>query len=122
MSFFGVYRKARINIERRFKGLQYAHTLLIKSLMTLADPLTGIVTNITYSDISALLKVSKTPGRIESGAPQKQIVRNASITIEREFNDYFKVISEGQSLKFFFPEMPKIFSKLFNKAENGSAS
>lgn len=117
MIFFEPYKKARINIESRFKGLQHAHTTLIKSLITLANPQTGIVTNITYSDLSELLTVNKAPGRTESGIPQKQAIRSYLRSIEKQCPEDFKVISEGQKLQFQFPLLPAIYEKFMGNHE-----
>ena len=111
------YNKERRNLENKFLGLRNEQTTLIKSLITLADPMTGIVSDITYSDIAQLLKVNPAPGRKDSGSPSKQTIRNYIKSIERECGEYFKVISEGQTLKFLFPEIPKVFSKLFENRE-----
>lgn len=110
MNFFEPYKLARINIENRFKGLLHAHTTLIKSLITLANPLTGIVTDITYRDIAELLTVNKAPGRTESGTPQKETIRSYLRSIEKQCPEDFKIISEGQKLKFQFPNLPGIYA------------
>ena len=107
------YNKATILIASRFQGLRHEQTTLIKTLITLADPTTGIVSNTTYQDLCDLLTVNAAPGRKESGTPSKQTIRNYIKSIERECGDYFKITSEGQTLKFLFPEIPKIFNKVF---------
>lgn len=110
--------KHEINkIEFCFKGLPYANLVLIKSLVSAADPLTGIVTGLSYHDLASLLTVNPAPGRKDTGTPSKQTIRNYIKAIERECGDYFKVISEGQNLQFLFPEIPKIFSKVFENRE-----
>jgi hypothetical protein len=110
VNYFEPYKLARINIENRFKGLLHAHTTLIKSLITLANPLTGIVTNITYRDIAELLTVNRAPGRTESGTPQKETIRSYLRSIEKQCSEDFKIISEGQKLKFQFPTLPGIYA------------
>ncbi|HAT1865063.1 TPA: hypothetical protein I9284_003160 [Legionella pneumophila] len=111
------FNKARIEIERPFIGFPYGPLLLIKSLINLADPATGIVYNVSYLDLAKLIEINPAPGRKESGTPTKQTIRNYIKSIERECGNYFKVISEGQSLKFLFPEIPKVFNKLFENKE-----
>lgn len=108
------YNKAIIEIESPFTSIPYAQALLVKLLITRADPATGIVNCISYNELAKLLTINPAPGRKESGTPTKQTIRNYIKSIERECGDYFKVISEGQSLKFLFSEMPKIFSQLFD--------
>ena len=117
MNFFEPYNKARVNIENRFKGLLHAHTSLVKSLITLANPLTGIVTDITYGDIADLLTINKAPGRTESGIPQKPTIRSYLRSIEKQCPEDFKVISEGQKLQFQFPKLPAIYAKFLGSTE-----
>ncbi|MCL4415407.1 MAG: Vir protein, partial [Actinobacteria bacterium] len=117
MNYFEPYQQARINIENRFKGLLHAHTTLIKSLITLANPLTGIVTGITYRDIADLLTISKAPGRTESGTPQKETIRSYLRSIEKQCPEDFKVISEGQKLQFQFPKLPEIYAVFLDQSE-----
>ena len=111
------FNKARIDVERPFIGFPYGPALLIKSLINLADPATGIVYDVSYHDIAKLIEINSAPGRKESGTPSKQTIRNYIKSIERECGEYFKVVSEGQSLKFLFPQLPKIFSKIFENTE-----
>lgn len=111
------FNKARIDVERPFIGFPYGPALLIKSLINLADPATGIVYDVSYHDIAKLIEINPAPGRKESGTPSKQTIRNYIKSIERECGEYFKVVSEGQSLKFLFPQLPKIFSKIFENTE-----
>ncbi len=111
------FNTARKQIEKCFNGLPHTCTTLIKSLITSANPLTGEVNNITYNDLAELLKVDNAPGRKNSGTPSKQAIRNCIKSIERACGEYFKVISEGQNLQFLFPEIPKIFNKLFQNTE-----
>jgi len=117
VNFFEPYNKARVNIENRFKGLLHAHTSLVKSLITLANPLTGIVTDITYGDIADLLTINKAPGRTESGIPQKPTIRSYLRSIEKQCPEDFKVISEGQKLQFQFPKLPAIYAKFLGSTE-----
>ena len=111
------YNKGRREIEKPFIGLPDGSPSLIKSLITLANPLTGIVSDISYHELAKLLTINPAPGRKESGTPTKQTIRNYIKSIERECGEYFKVISEGQKLQFLFPELPKIFSKFFENKE-----
>ena len=111
------YNEARQLIESWFKGLPHAHSTLIKSIVSLADPSTGIVKNTSYSELSLILAINPAPGRKDSGTPSKQTIRNYIKSIERECGDYFKVISKGQNLQFLFPELPKVFSEIFGNKE-----
>lgn len=111
------YYKKRSRIESFFIGLPDGPSSLIKSLITMADPVTGIVSDISYHDLANLLTIHPAPGRKNSGTPSKQTIRNYIKSIERERGEYFKVISEGQSLKFLFPELPKIYSEIFENRE-----
>ena len=111
------YNKARLLIESRFKGLPHSHSSLIKSIISLADPSTGIVKDICWGELSLILVITPAPGRKNAGTPSKQTIRNYIKSIVRECGDYFKVISEGQSLQFLFPEIPKIFNKLVENRE-----
>ena len=111
------YKKGIVEIERPFIGLSYAQALLAKSLITRADPATGIVNDISYQDLANLLTINPAPGRKNSGTPTKQTIRNYIKSIERACGEYFKVISEGQNLQFLFPELPKVFSKIFENRE-----
>ena len=111
------FNKARQLVESRFNGLPYAQLTLINLLITSADFQTGVVSNITYYDLCRLLTIKPAPGRKGSGVPSKQSIRNYIKSIERECGDYFKVITEGQTLKFLFPELPKIFEKILKSRE-----
>lgn len=117
MNIFDQYKYLQNSFEATFKGLPYAHGALIKSLILLADPKTGIVSGITYSDLCDLLAVNPAPGRKESGTPTKQTIRNYIKSIERDCGAYFKVISDGQTLRFLFPELPKIFRDAYKNTE-----
>ncbi|HGT2644360.1 hypothetical protein FOLKNPGA_03701 (plasmid) [Legionella sp. PC1000] len=111
------FNAARKEIDAKFSGLLHVHTTLIKSLITLANPLTGIVTDITYRDISELLTINKAPGRTESGTPQKETIRSYLRSIEKQCPEDFKVISEGQKLQFQFPKLPEIYAGFLEKSE-----
>lgn len=104
-------------IEAPFQGQPYGPMLLIKKLISLADPKTGIVNNVSYNKLSLSLAIKPSPGRKDSGTPTKQTIRNYIKSLEREYPEFFKVISEGQKLKFLFPEVPRIFSKIFENTE-----
>jgi hypothetical protein len=108
------YNKARIELELQFQGLPYPHTTLIKSLISLANPMTGIIESITYNDIANLLVVNTAPGRRNAGVLQKQTIRSYFRTIEQCCTKSFQIISEGQSLKIKFPTLPKIYSSYFD--------
>ncbi|HAU1037934.1 TPA: Vir protein [Legionella pneumophila] len=111
------FNKARLHVERPFIGFPYGPALLIKSLINLADPATGIVDDISYHELAKLIEVNPAPGRKESGTPSKQTIRNYIKSIEKECGEYFKVVSEGQSLKFLFPQLPKVFNEIFLNTE-----
>jgi len=108
-----LYNKARKVIEDRFHGLTHTHTTLIKSLITLADPDTGIVSGVTYHDLCKLLTVDPSPGRKGVGMPQKQTIRSYLRTIEDNAPDDFKLITQGQKLKIQFLNLPKIYAHFF---------
>ncbi len=108
------YNKARIELELQFQGLPYPHATLIKSLISLVNPMTGIIESITYNDIANLLVINTAPGRRNVGVPQKQTIRSYFRTIEQCCTKSFQIISEGQSLKIKFPTLPKIYSSYFD--------
>ncbi|AGH55386.1 hypothetical protein [Legionella pneumophila] len=111
------FNAAKNEMDNTFSGLLHVHTTLIKSLITLANPLTGIVTGITYRDIADLLTVSRAPGRTESGSPQKETIRSYLRSIEKQCPEDFKVISEGQKLQFQFPKLPGIYAAFIEESE-----
>jgi len=111
------YNKARLEIESRFLGLRHEHTTLIKSLITRADPDTGIVENISYRDLSIILAVDHAPGRKGAGIPQKQTIRSYLRTIAESCAAEFKIISQGQKLKCQFLNLPKIYAHFFDPKE-----
>lgn len=102
-----LYINARKQIEKKFQLLPYGPRLIIYELLNLANPLTGIVSDISYRNLSESLEIKTAPGRINSGVPSKQTIRNFIKSIEHECSEYFQVITEGQNLKFIFPEVPK---------------
>ncbi|STY78924.1 Legionella vir region protein LvrA [Legionella wadsworthii] len=112
-----LYINARKQIEKKFQLLPYGPRLIIYELLNLANPLTGIVSDISYRDLSRSLEIKTAPGRINSGVPSKQTIRNFIKSIEHECSEYFQVITEGQNLKFIFPEVPKIYNQLIIKKE-----
>lgn len=116
------YRNAIREIESPFKGLPYGSLILIKELISLADPKTGIVTNISYNELAVLLAIKPSPGRKNSGAPTKQTIRNHIKSLEKEFYEFFKVISDGQKLQFLFPEVPRIIGELIKSNELNTES
>lgn len=95
--------------SKLFCGLPHSQVVLIFYLLSLADKCTGIVEGITYADLQQLLFIKPAPGRKESGMPTKQSIRNFIKSIERECPKDFKVVTEGQKLRFIFPTMPGIF-------------
>jgi hypothetical protein len=112
-----LYINARKQIEKKFQLLPYGPRLIIYELLNLANPLTGIVSDISYRDLSRSLEIKTAPGRINSGVPSKQTIRNFIKSIEHECSEYFQVITEGQNLKFIFPEVPRIYNQLIIKKE-----
>lgn len=117
MDVFLEYLLEREKLESIFIGLPHSHTTLIKSLISKATFKTGIVENISYYELSLLLTIKSAPGRKGVGTPSKATIRNYIKSIERDFGEHFKVISEGQSLKIFFPDLPQIYSKIFKNTE-----
>lgn len=111
------YNEARTEIEACFNGLPHAPARLVNLLITKASPETGFVENITYSDLAILLNVDSSPGRKDSGTPQKQTIRSYLRTIESQCGVYFKVISDGQMLKIHFLTLPEIYAAHFDYIE-----
>lgn len=111
------YNKARREIESHFKGLPHAHTTLIKSLINVADPITGIILGVSYHDLSMLLTIDQANGRIDSGTPKKETIRSYLRSIEKQCHSDFQVISEGQKLQFKFPNLPSIYASYFSNEE-----
>lgn len=111
------YNQIRLNLESYFLGLPYVHAVLVRALISRANPQTGIVSNISYQEIATILTVKKAPGRKESGVPSKQSIRNYINTIEKEYSEHFRVVSVGQKLQFEFPHYPQIISKILQKGD-----
>lgn len=111
------YNRARIELESRFNGLTHTHMSLINTLMNRADPSTGIVEGLNYRDLANLLTVDHAPGRKGAGTPQKQTIRSYLRTIEENYGNDFRVISEGQKLKLQFIQLPKIYSHFFDQKQ-----
>ena len=109
------YNQARLELESRFDGLPHTHTTLIKSLISRADPITGLVEGLNYRDLADILKVDHAPGRKGCGTPQKQTIRSYLRTIEDNCSDNFRLISFGQKIKFQFIQMPKIYTYFFDQ-------
>lgn len=101
-------------VEAPFMGQPYGPLLLIKKLISLADPDTGLVTDISYTELAVSLTINPSPGRKDSGRPTKETIRNYAKSLERACPDYFKIISIGQKLRFKFSELPQIFKKYFD--------
>ncbi|STX84892.1 Legionella vir region protein LvrA [Legionella donaldsonii] len=99
-----------MEIEAIFNGLPHVHTTLIKSLITLANPETGVVENLSYRDLAILLSVHHAPGRRGAGIPKKETIRSYFRTIAENHPDDFRLISQGQKLKCHFPKMPAIYA------------
>ena len=76
-----------------------------------------MVDNISYSDLAAELFVKPQPGRKNAGPLSKQSIRNYINVIQSEFSDHFKVITEGQKLKFQFPTLPKMLKNALANTE-----
>jgi len=114
---FAKYNNARTAIEACFTGLPHAPARLVNLLITKANPETGIVENITYSDLATLLTVDSSPGRKDSGTPQKQTIRSYLRTIESQCGADFKIISDGQMLKIQFPTLSAIYASYFDYTE-----
>jgi len=111
------YNNAMLELESPFIGQPHGPLLLIKLLIMLANPKTGIVNDISYNELAKKLTVKSAPGRKDSGTPTKQTIRNYIKSIERECGEYFEVISEGHNLQFLFPKLPKIFNDAFESKE-----
>jgi len=108
---FKRYNQSRLAIEAKFSGLPHTHTTLIKSMITLADPATGIVSNISYNYLGKLLTVNSAPGRKDTGTPEKPVIRSYLRTIEKQCGEHFEILSEHQQLKFRFPHLPAIYAE-----------
>jgi len=115
MDNFDIYNKIRLEIESRFAGLPHSHGTLVKSLLSKSDFNTGIVANISYRELSALLAVDHVPGRKNAGIPQKETIRSYLRTIALRFPDEFVILSQGQKLICQFLNLPKICEHFFNQ-------
>lgn len=107
----------RQRIEKEFYGLPHFHFSIVCTLLSYSDIYTGNVEGLSYKDLSLLLSVKSRSGRKVTTPITKQTVRNAIITIERECGDHFKVVTEGQNLKFQFPELPKLLTMILENTE-----
>ena len=107
------YNRARLKIESCFNGLPHAPASLIKSLINMADPVTGLVVDISWWDLCKLMEVDKRPGRKNAGTPTKEVVREYINTIINQCGNYFKIATVGQKLQFKFINMPSIYAYYF---------
>ena len=107
----------RVEFESYFKDIPLVPRLLAYALITRANLTAGTVENITYRDLAVLLTVSQASGRKDAGTPQKQTIRSYLRTIETQCGEHFKIISDGQSLKFHFPTLPAIYASHFKREE-----
>ena len=114
---FEQYRQAILEVEKPFNGLPHVMVLLVKSLISLANPYTGIIEDISYSQLAESLKVNPAANRKNTGVPTKQSVRNYIHSIQNECGQYFKVITEGRSLKFLFTQLPLILKKVTDNTD-----
>ncbi|STX88316.1 hypothetical protein [Legionella feeleii] len=122
MTNIKAYNKARLEIEGIFNGLPHVHTTLIKSLITRADPETGIVENISYREIAEFLAIYHSPGRRGAGIPKKGTVRSYFRTIAENHPENFKLVSQGQKFKCQFPKLPAIYAHYLARKEVGTGS
>lgn len=102
MDLIKQYNEARLKYERRYEGLPHCYTTLLKTLLSMADPKTGVVKGVTYHELAETLSVAAAPGRKQCGIPEKQTIRNYIKAIQKACSDDFKVISEGQELRIAF--------------------
>lgn len=107
-------------IQKHFHGLPSTHTTLVKSLISLADPQTGIVANISYRDLCLLLAVDHAPGRKGAGIPRKDTIRSYLRTLEENCPDDFKIVSQGQKLRVQFLKMPEVYAKFFGSKKEST--
>lgn len=108
------YNQFRSEIEAPFLGLPHAHTTLIKTLIQYADPLSGIVSDISYEKISKMLYVHAAPGRSDSGSPSKSMIRSYIKTIERHCPESFASNTERNHLQLIFLKMPTVYQNILN--------
>lgn len=111
------FLQVRKKIEREFYGLPHFHFCIVCTLLTHVDIDTGSVEGLSYKDLSSILEVRFATGRKNTGSPTKQSLRNAITTIERVCGDHFEVITEGQNLKFQFPQLPKMLKDALENTE-----
>lgn len=104
------FNNARKEIEFFFRGLPHSSALVINLLITLANPETGIVANVTWQSIAKLIEVIQKPGRKNAGIPSKEKVREIVATIIKQCPDDFKLITVGKNLQFCFPKLPRIYA------------
>ena len=113
------YNDARLKIESYFNGLPHAPASLIKSLINMANPVTGLVVDISWWQLSKLMEVEKRPGRKNAGVPKKERVREYINTIINQCGLYFEIVTVGQKLQFKFTNMPEIYAYyLTNRTEH----
>lgn len=112
MDQFTQFNNARLKIEKLFIGLPHTPRLLIQVLISLASPVTGIVSGIGYEELGALLTISKASGRKDSGTPSYDAIRSFLRTIERACSNDFEVIKRGRNLEFRFPNLPDIYNEV----------
>lgn len=110
MTYIKSYNKARLEIEAVFNGLPHVHTTLIKSLITRADPETGIVDNLSYREIASFLAIYHSPGRRGAGIPKRDTIRSYFRTIADNHPNDFKLVTQGQQFKCQFPKLPAIYA------------
>ena len=107
------YNQARLEIEARFKGLPHACASIVKSLITIANPITGMVSDLSWSELCRLIEIEKRPGRKNGGIPTKEVVREYVNTIIQQCGAEFRLATVGQKLQFQFINMPAIYATYF---------
>lgn len=108
--------EAKIKVESFFYGLPHVHTSLVKSLINVADPINGYVTQFSYQNLIDLLEVNRASGR-SSIVIQKQTIRSYLRTVEKFCPEHFQVASEGQQLIIKFPTLPSIYAECFKNID-----
>lgn len=104
---------ARRQIDQCFCGLPHSHLMLLNILINQTNPNSGIVQNISYSELIEALSISAGAGRRNTASLSKQTIRSYLRTIENSYPEHFQVISEGQNLKIKFPILPGIYASYF---------
>lgn len=104
-------------VNNRFHGLPFAQRILINELLNRVHLTNGCIQDVSYNELAKVLTIKPAPGRTNTGIPTKQTIRNWIKSIERECGEYFQVITEGQRLKFLFPEVPVVFNRLFDNID-----